>query len=162
MVPAFAAGTGAIQVGIVITGDLVSPVSGTWTSKAAVETGTYQFEISGGSRVSYEYAAGAPGNAGCKIRVNATLDRVDRASPALARYFAAHHFLTPDYIVRYSINGAEALAASGSAPCAEAADSLVRTASATNMPRSLFLTKGAHGELIESTGGTAFARSSAN
>jgi hypothetical protein len=165
MGPAFADGTGTIQVGLVVTGDLVSPVLGTWTSKAAVESGTYKFEISGGSRVSYEYAAapdGAESAAGCKIRVSAMLDRVDQASPALVRYFGAHHFLTPDYVVRYSINAAEALTASGATPCAEAAQSLVRTASATNMPRSLFLTKGAHGELIESTGGTAFARTAAN
>ena len=156
-----------MQVGIVITGDPIAPLSGTWASKTAVENGTYQFEISGGSRVSYEFAATPAGSdgtpaQGCRIRVSGALDRVVQPSAALDRYFEAHQFRTPDYVVRYSINDAKVLTSSASAPCAEIADTLVRTASHAKMPRSLFLTKGADGDLIESMAGTTFGRSSRN
>lgn len=163
--PSLAGSSATIQVGLVITGDTSTAVVGSWASKTAVTGGIQEFQISGGSRFSSELVIApqttADTAAGCRIRTSGAVRGVAPVSAAMARYFENHHYLTPDYVVHYSISSAEAIGASTGGRCTDIADSFAHFASTASPPRSLFLTKGDNGELIDSMAGTAFARTSA-
>jgi hypothetical protein len=146
--PALAGGSSAITVGLVVTGNLASPLAGNWVSSSAARGGIYHFAVGDGTGTFHQLVSIPLRDASagsCDLRISGVIYSLEPAAGRAA-----------SYDMRYAIQSADIVTASSDADaCEDIAASYLSDAPATD---SLILSRTNDRRLVDSVTGVEYTR----